>query len=111
MAAETWQFADPRRPRPDHVLVDHDSAQAIEQAVHHLSLCRSPMNQGDGALRLHVLASLIAQAQAPSPTRSPTPATRTTPGPASPNSSASAPTPGRRSAAHQRTTRVPIDPD
>ena len=64
MAAETPQMNDPRRLHLDHVVVDDDSADAIEDAVHHLSVCRSPMNQGDGALHLHVLTSLIAQARA-----------------------------------------------
>jgi hypothetical protein len=64
MAAETWQFEDPQRPHPDHVIVDDDSAEALQEAVHHLELARSPMNLGDGALRVHVLASLVAQADA-----------------------------------------------
>ena len=64
MAADTWQMLDPRRLHPDHAVVDNDSADAIAEAVHHLTMCRSPMNQGDGALRIHVLASLITQAQA-----------------------------------------------
>jgi hypothetical protein len=62
MAAETWQFEDPRRLHPDHVVVDNDSAEALELAVEHLEMTRSPLNQGDGALRVHVLVSLIAQA-------------------------------------------------
>jgi hypothetical protein len=64
MAAETWQFEDPSRLHPSHVVVDDDSAEALELAVHHLELARSPLNQGDGALRVHVLVSLIAQADA-----------------------------------------------
>jgi 2-keto-4-pentenoate hydratase len=64
MAAETWQMKDPRRAHPDHVVVDGDSAEAIEEAIHILELSRSPLNQGDGALRVHVLATLIAQAEA-----------------------------------------------
>jgi hypothetical protein len=64
MAAETSQMADPWRVHPDHVLVDDDSAEAVEQAVQLLAMCRAPLNQGDGALRVHVLASLIAQAHA-----------------------------------------------
>ena len=64
MAADIWQMRDPRRTHPDHVVVDDDSAQAIEEAVQSLELSRSPMNQGDGALRVHVLATLIAQAEA-----------------------------------------------
>jgi len=64
MATETWQMKDPRRAHPDHVVLDDDSAEAIEEAVRSLELSRSPMNQGDGALRVHVLATLIAQANA-----------------------------------------------
>ena len=64
MAADTWQMSDPRRPPPDHVVLDHDSLQVIEDAVYHLGICRSPMSHGDGLLRLHALASLIAQADA-----------------------------------------------
>jgi hypothetical protein len=64
MSADTWHYPDPWRLHPDHVVVDDDSAEALQQAVHLLELCRSPLNQGDGALRLHVLVSLIAQAEA-----------------------------------------------
>jgi hypothetical protein len=64
MAAKTWQLADPRRLHPDHVVVDDDSAEALELAVYHLEGARSPMNHGDGALRVHILTSLIAQADA-----------------------------------------------
>jgi hypothetical protein len=64
MAAETWQMKDPSPLHPDHLVVDDDSAEALELAVHHLELARSPLNQGDGALRVHVLVSLIAQADA-----------------------------------------------
>ena len=63
MAAETWQMRDPQRNHPDHLVVDDDSAEALQAAVHLLELSRSPLNQGDGALRVHVLASLIAQAE------------------------------------------------
>ena len=64
MAAETWQMRDPWRLHPDHLVVDDDSAEALQTAVQLLELARSPLNQGDGALRVHVLASLIAQAEA-----------------------------------------------
>ena len=64
MAAETWQTSDPRRPPPDQVVLDDDSLRVIEDAVYQLGILRSPMSHGDGLLRLHVLASLIAQADA-----------------------------------------------
>jgi hypothetical protein len=64
MAAEHWQAGDPRRECLGHVVIDDDSAQALDGAVEHLSLCRSPLDRGDGALGAHVLVSLINQAQA-----------------------------------------------
>lgn len=64
MAAEHWQASDPWSECPRHAVIDDDSARVIDQAVEHLSLCRSPLNRGDGALGLHVLVSLINQAQA-----------------------------------------------
>jgi hypothetical protein len=63
MAAETWQMTDPRRPHPDRPVIDDDSADALGRAVHQLSIDRAPPNDGH-ARRLHVLASLIAQAEA-----------------------------------------------
>jgi hypothetical protein len=64
MAAETWQMNDPRRPHPDHVVLDDDSAQVTETAAYQLSIFRSPMGYGEGTLRVHALATLIAQAEA-----------------------------------------------
>jgi DNA-binding NarL/FixJ family response regulator len=64
MAAETWQMSDPWRLHPDHPVVDDDSAEILDDAVHNLTMNRSPLNDGHAGLRLHVLASLIAQAQA-----------------------------------------------
>ncbi len=64
MAAETWQMLDPLRVHPDHPHLDDDSAEILETAIRGLILCRSPLNEGHAGLRLHVLASLIAQAQA-----------------------------------------------
>lgn len=64
MAADTGQMSDPRRAHPGHVVLDDDSTQVIEEAAYQLSICRSPMNYGDGAMRVHVLATLIAQANA-----------------------------------------------
>ena len=64
MAAETWQMLDPMRGHPDHPVIDDDSAEIIERAIHALVIHRSPCNEGHAGLRLHVLASLIAQAEA-----------------------------------------------
>jgi hypothetical protein len=64
MAAETWPMLDPRRPHPDHPHLDDDSLEIIQAAIYQLSMCRSPLNHGHAGLRLHVLASLIGQAQA-----------------------------------------------
>lgn len=65
MAAETWaQMRDPRRAHPGQPLIDTDSEGVVEAAISALILERSPMNEGHAGLRLHVLASLIAQAQA-----------------------------------------------
>jgi hypothetical protein len=63
MAAETWKMSDPWRVHPDRPVTDADSADILERAVHELSVYRSPLNEGHAGLRLHVLASLIAQAQ------------------------------------------------
>ena len=64
MAADTSNTTDPRRSHPDHIVVDDDAIQIIEAAVYQLSICRSPMGLGDGVLRLHTLATLIAGAGA-----------------------------------------------
>lgn len=64
MAAETWQTQDPWRLHPDHPVTDHDTAEILETAIEQLSMQRSPLNLGHAGLRLHVIASLIAQAQA-----------------------------------------------
>jgi hypothetical protein len=64
MAAETWQMSDPWRIHPSHPVLDDDSAQVLEEAVRLLGVFRSPLNAGHAGLRLHVLASLINQAEA-----------------------------------------------
>jgi hypothetical protein len=64
MAAETWQMKDPMRLHPGRPVIDDDSAEALEVAIDRLRLERSPLNHGHAGLRLHLLASLIAQAQA-----------------------------------------------
>ena len=64
MAAETWQFKDPMRLHPRRPLVDDDRAEALEVAICELAMERSPLNHGHAGLRLHLLASLAAQAQA-----------------------------------------------
>lgn len=64
MAADTWAMTDPRRSHPDHILVDDDASQIIEDTIYQLSIYRSPMALGDGVLRVHALATLIAGAAA-----------------------------------------------
>ncbi|MBV8295965.1 MAG: hypothetical protein JO085_03940 [Acidimicrobiia bacterium] len=63
MAAETWQMKDPMRLHPSRPVIDDDSAEALQTAIDRLALERSPLNHGHAGLRLHLLASLIAQAQ------------------------------------------------
>jgi hypothetical protein len=63
MAADTWVEIDPRRPHPDHPIVDDDSATVVDEAVRSLTMLRSPLEDGDAGARLHALASLIAQAE------------------------------------------------
>jgi hypothetical protein len=112
MVAETWKFEDPRRVHPDHVVTDDDSTQAIEEAVHLLSLCRSPMNQGDGALRVHVLASLITQANALLPDAVADARDQDHPwDDIAKQLGVTAGTARRRYGPHHRTRSVPLDPD
>jgi hypothetical protein len=40
-----------------------DSLQVLDEAIHQLARLRTPYRLGDSAVRLHALASLIAQAQ------------------------------------------------
>ena len=63
-ASGPWEFTDPRRPHPDHPVVDHDTAAVMDQAVFSLTMLRSPTEHGDAGARLHALTSLIAQAEA-----------------------------------------------
>jgi hypothetical protein len=65
-----------------------DSLQALSEAADQLARLRTAYWLGDSAVRLHALASLIAQAQQLLPRPSTTPATRNSPGPRSANSSA-----------------------
>lgn len=64
MAAETWNMTDPWRPHPDHPVLDEESAAVLEEALHSLTMLRSPTSEGDAGARLHALASLMAQGQA-----------------------------------------------
>jgi len=64
MAAETWQMVDPWRAHPDRPVIDEDSETVLEDAVELLGTLRSPLNAGHAGLRIHALASLIAQAEA-----------------------------------------------
>jgi hypothetical protein len=41
----------------------HDSLQALDEAIDQLAQLRTPYWLGDSAVRLHALASLIAQAE------------------------------------------------
>jgi len=112
MAADTWQMKDPLRLHPDHVVVDDDSAGVLEETIHSLELCRSPLNQGDGALRVHVLASLIAQAEALLPDA--VADARDQDHPWSEIASqlgVTVDTARRRYGRHYRTRSVPLDPD
>ncbi|MGH9157134.1 MAG: hypothetical protein ACRD1K_15140 [Acidimicrobiales bacterium] len=49
---------------PDHPVVDEQSAAVLEEALHSLTMLRSAGYEGDAGARLHVLASLMAQAEA-----------------------------------------------
>ena len=64
MSSDTWKMADPWRRHPDHPVVDEESAAVLEEALHSLTMLRSAGDEGDAGARLHVLASLMAQAQA-----------------------------------------------
>jgi len=57
-------MSDPWQPHPDHPVVDEESEAVAEEAVHSLTMLRSPTSEGDAGARLHALASLIAQAEA-----------------------------------------------
>ncbi|GAC1547158.1 MAG: hypothetical protein NVS3B12_35220 [Acidimicrobiales bacterium] len=54
----------PLRAHPDRPVIDGHSEQVVADAVALISVLRSPMGQGHAGLRLHALASLIAQAEA-----------------------------------------------
>ncbi len=64
MSNDTWPTTD-RWPRhPDQPVVDDESAAVLEEALHSLTVLRSAGSEGDAGARLHVLASLMAQAEA-----------------------------------------------
>jgi hypothetical protein len=63
MPADTRVEIDPRRSHPDHPIVDDDSATVVDEAIHSLTMLRSPLDDGDAGARLHALASLIAHAE------------------------------------------------
>ncbi len=103
---------DPQRLQPHHLVVDDDSAEALQAAVHPLELSRPPLNQSDGALRVHVLASLIAQADALLPDA--VAAARDQDHPwadIAAQLGVTADTARRRYRHHHRTRSLPIDPD
>jgi hypothetical protein len=112
MAAETWQMKDPRRLHPNHLVVDDDSAEALQAAVHLLELSRSPLNQGDGALRVHVLVSLIAQAETVLPDAVADARDQDHPwADIAAQLGVTADTARRHNSRHHRTRSVPLDPD
>jgi hypothetical protein len=63
-----------------------DSLHVLTEAIDQLARLRTPYWLGDSAVRLHAMASLIAQAQQLLPRPSTTPATRNSPGPRSASS-------------------------
>ncbi len=56
--------ADRWARHPDHPVVDEESAGVLDEAVHSLTVLRSAGYEGDACARLHMLASLMAQAEA-----------------------------------------------
>ncbi len=64
-------------------LTGHDSRQVLSEAIDSLARLRTACWLSDSAVRLHPLASLIAQAEQLLPSM--TPATTTSPGPRSAN--------------------------
>jgi hypothetical protein len=64
MAINGWNVMDPRRSYPAHPLVDAESAAVLEEAIHSLTMLRSPFFEGDALARLNVLGSLTDQAEA-----------------------------------------------
>ncbi|MFN2592168.1 MAG: hypothetical protein ABR532_04970 [Candidatus Dormibacteria bacterium] len=61
MSTQRWSMLDPSRSYPATPVVDDESAVVVDEAVHCLSMLRSPMWEGDALARLHALASLAAQ--------------------------------------------------
>jgi len=64
MAINGVNMTDPRRSYPPRTLVDAESAAVLEEAIHSLTMLRSPFFDGDALARLHALGSLAAQAEA-----------------------------------------------
>lgn len=64
MSNDTWPMTDRWAHHPGHPVVDEESAAVLEEALHSLTMLRSAGSEGDAGARLHVLASLMAQAQA-----------------------------------------------
>jgi len=52
---------DPRRPPPDHAVVDEVSAAVLDEATLTLTLLRAPMHFGDALAELHAMVSLRVQ--------------------------------------------------
>ena len=58
---------DPWRSCPPAPAVGDDTKAVLEEAVHTLTMLRSPMLEGDALAAIHATVSLIAQAQATLP--------------------------------------------
>jgi hypothetical protein len=61
MSTQRWSMLDPSRSYPATPVVDNESDVVLEEAIHSLTMMRSPMWEGDALARLHALVSLAAQ--------------------------------------------------
>jgi len=64
MTTDTPMITDAWPRHPDHPVVDEESAAVLEEALHSLTILRCAGDEGDAGARLHMLASLMAQANA-----------------------------------------------
>ena len=58
---EPWDMHDPRRRHSSTPVVDEYSETVLRDAIHSLTLLRSPMWEGDAGAALHAIGSLLAQ--------------------------------------------------